>query len=159
LTKLFDSPRGAVFSDDRLYRYALWRNWGDEGGRVMFVGLNPSTADETVDDPTIRRCTGYASDWGFSGLLIGNLFAYRATRPQTLRNAAQPVGNSNEKWLRNMASAANKILVCWGNHGCLLAQDEWFVSHFDRLYCLAINMTGAPAHPLYLRKSLQPHPF
>lgn len=155
----FDSPNGAVFSDDRLYRYALWRNWGEEGKRVMFVGLNPSTANEDSDDPTIRRCIGYARDWGFSGVLIGNLFAYRATRPQALGSTDRPVGDSNEYWLQTMAADADNILVCWGNHGRLLGQDEWFVSRFSSLCCLAVNLTGAPAHPLYLKKSLRPRTY
>jgi len=155
----FSGDHGAAFSEDRIYRYALWRNWQPGGKRVLFVGLNPSTADEKHNDPTIRRCLGFARDWGFSGLLVGNLFAWRATRPEDLKKAVQAVGPENTDWLLKMDRAAGLTIVCWGNHGKLIGQDRLVTALLNRPYCIKINAGGAPAHPLYLPKSLRPKPF
>ena len=78
---------GAIFSSDRIFRYILWRTWNEQNGHLMVIGLNPSTADETQDDPTIRRCVGFARQWGYGGLYMLNLFAYRATDPSELMKA------------------------------------------------------------------------
>src|ERR1019366_6557448 len=102
--------RNAILSDCRRYRFELWRTWddllNDGNGYAMFVGLNPSTADETEDDPTIRRCTDYAQRWGYSGLCMTNLFAYRATLPQDMRGAPDPVGEGNDDHLIQCAANA-----------------------------------------------------
>ena len=95
--------RGAKFSLDRVYRYRLWRFWDKRKGIVLFIGLNPSTADEKVNDPTIRRCIGYAMDWGYGGMLMGNIFAYRNTYPETLKICGvDPIGIENDTELRAM---------------------------------------------------------
>ena len=84
---------GAIFSECKKYRYLLWRKWGKSphSKYVMFVGLNPSTADESIDDPTIRRCICFAKDWGYDGLFMANLFAYRATYPVDMFKFAEPI--------------------------------------------------------------------
>jgi hypothetical protein len=156
---LFDSATVSIFSRDEHYRYALWRNWSPNAGQALFIGLNPSTADQEINDPTIRRCIAYAKNWGYGGVLVGNLFAYRATLPQNLRKTSRPVGPDNEKWLLKMASAADLVIACWGNHGSHLNQDQSIQQLLPELHCLKLNSTGAPAHPLYLKKSLRPSPF
>ncbi|MCB0280523.1 MAG: DUF1643 domain-containing protein, partial [Calditrichaeota bacterium] len=83
---------GARFSRDRRYRYALWRTWADGNDSVLFIGLNPSQADEKENDPTIRRCISFAQDWGFSGCIVVNLFAYCTAYPGELKTIADPIG-------------------------------------------------------------------
>ncbi len=154
-----DSETGAVFSPDRVYRYALWRNWAPIGKRVLFVGLNPSTADETHNDPTIRRCIGFARSWGCSGIAVGNLFGFRATRPAALKKASDPVGEHNREWLATMSQVLDLTIVCWGNHGRFMQQDHSVIPLLVNPHCLQLNSSGTPAHPLYLKKTLFPKSF
>ncbi|MDA8965892.1 DUF1643 domain-containing protein, partial [Pseudomonadales bacterium] len=92
----------ADFSPCRTYRYALWRTWDKTEPYVLFLGLNPSTADETENDPTITRCIDFAKQLGFGGLCMANLFAFRATQPKDLKQAKDPVGDANDKWLSKL---------------------------------------------------------
>jgi hypothetical protein len=92
----------AVFSTCRRYRYVLRRIWDRSTPPAMFVGLNPSTADEVKDDPTVRRCIGYAKRWGFGGLIMTNIFAFRSTDPNALVELDDPVGPRNDAWLRRL---------------------------------------------------------
>ena len=112
--------KNATFSDCRKYRYALWRTWDSEIPYAMFVGLNPSTADETEDDPTIRRCLNYARDWGYGGLCMVNLFGFRATQPNDMKDASDPIGPDNDTYLITLAKDAGVIIAAWGNHGSYL---------------------------------------
>ena len=107
----------AEFSPDRIYRYALYRTWDETKPRVMFIGLNPSTADESKDDPTIRRCKNYAFDWGYGGLIMANLFALRATKPKIMKEHALPIGRDNNYWLESLARDAEIIIAAWGVNG------------------------------------------
>jgi hypothetical protein len=145
--------RGAVFDAAGVYRYHLWRRWSDHGPRVVFVGLNPSTADGSHDDPTIRRCMGFAERWGCAHLDVLNLFAFRATRPRDLRQSADPVGPDNPHYLESITKGADTLVACWGVHGAWqdqgvqlreLLPGPWF--------CLGLTQAGHPRHPLYLRK-------
>ena len=113
----------ARFSACRRYRFALWRRWA-EGPQVLFVMLNPSTADEDHDDPTIRRCIGFARSWGFAALAVGNLFAWRCSSPADLRSCPRPVGGSNDKWLLRLQASSVMTVAAWGNHGRLLGRSE-----------------------------------
>jgi hypothetical protein len=153
------APSGAAFSRCRRYRYALWRNWGNGGRRVLFVGLNPSTADARTDDPTMRRCRGFAKAWGFDGMLVGNLFAWRATRPRDLWRSADPVGPRNDRWLVRLAAAADLVVACWGNGGRRLDRDAAFAARHAALHCMQVNADGTPTHPLYLPAGLTPRPW
>jgi hypothetical protein len=148
--------RSADFSRDRRYRYALGRAWDDAKPTVLFVGLNPSTADHRVDDPTIRRCIRFAADWGFGRLLVGNLFAFRTPSPDVLRRAADPVGARNDLWLRRLAADADLTVAAWGNGGSFLARDRRACELLGSLHCLAITKQGSPQHPLYVRASALP---
>ena len=92
-----------IFSECRRYRYALTRIWDETGPYAMFICLNPSTADEIQDDPTVRRCINFAKSWGFAGVCMTNIFAYRATQPADMMAAADPVAPENDMWLKKLA--------------------------------------------------------
>lgn len=149
--------QGGIFSEDRAYRYALWRLHEDlsqEHGLVAFIGLNPSTADETSDDPTIRRCIGFSRRWGYRGFVMLNLFAVRATSPKVMKHHPQPVGPANDDAIREIVSKCETVVCCWGAHGSHLGRDE-AVRELLRvpgipLWCLGTTKGGQPRHPLYL---------
>src|SRR5581483_1096528 len=151
--------QAAVFSADRAYRYRLSRAWGD-GARVCFVLLNPSTADETQDDPTIRRCIGYAKDWGFGGLEIVNLFALRSTDPRALYRHLEPEGRpENDEHILQAAHDSELVIVAWGSHGSLNHRSSVVAPALKRVaptFCLSVLKDGAPGHPLYLPRSAKP---
>lgn len=148
---------GANFSRCRTFRYALWREWEIDKPKVLMIGLNPSTADATRNDPTIRRCIGFAREWGFGGLWVLNLFAYRATYPIDLKAAVDPVGPRNDEWIRRVARKVDRVVAVWGNDGGLLDRSTRVRSMLgDRLDVIRLNAGGEPAHPLYLPKGLKP---
>lgn len=150
---------GATFSPNRLYRYDLWRMWLGGEGYAMFVGLNPSTADETQDDPTIRRCIGFARAWGYAGLCMTNLFAFRATKPEEMKRAPDPVGPSNNATLLRHARGAGVVVAAWGAHGVFGKRDYWVREMLGNLHYLRLTKDGHPGHPLYLPKTLVPQPW
>lgn len=161
-------PRNTIFSPCRRYRYVLWREWGDllnpSTAFVQFIGLNPSTADETLDDPTIRRCVQYAKDWGYGALCMTNLFAFRATDPKVMIKEPDPEGPENIKHLADVAAQASVIVCAWGKDGKHQAQDAAVRQYLRcvtgvNLHCLGTNGDGTPKHPLYLKKTLVPVPF
>jgi hypothetical protein len=125
----------------------------------MFVCLNPSTADATVDDPTLRRCIGFAKSWGYGGVLTGNLFGFRATDPSALRVVSDPVGPRNNKWLTRLAHRSDLVIAGWGNDGSLYGRSSVVRQMFPDLHYLKMNQAGEPAHPLYLPSKLTPVPM
>ena len=151
-----NQPGGAIISECKQYRYALWRTWDKSLPRVMFICLNPSVADATLEDPTLRRCMDFARRWGFGGVCTGNLFAFRATEPEVLRVANNPVGSRNNYWLKRLAADAQLVVAAWGNDGSFMARSTEVRQMFADLHYFKINRSGEPAHPLYLRKSLKP---
>lgn len=163
------TERKAVFSTDRKYRYSLEIWWGDFfGPRLNFLMLNPSTADEVSNDPTVERCERRARMWGYSGVIITNLFAYRATDPQELYklDKFEALGNkfrghyTNNDHILSVACKSEATIVGWGQHGKLHGrQDEVkkFMSDIGMpLYYLKINSDGTPTHPLFVKYSLTP---
>lgn len=144
-----------MFSPCRRYRYELWRRWED-GPYCMFIGLNPSTADETIDDPTVRRCIAYAKRWGYSALCMTNIFAWRDTDPKAMKLAEEPVGPQNDETLLRIYAGAGIVIAAWGAHGRHLGRDKAVVEMFPSLHCLSQTLSGAPGHPLYLRSDLVP---
>ena len=151
--------KGAEFSTDRIYRYSLWRFW-DSGGRyAAFVGLNPSTADEKNDDPTVRRCINYAKAWGFSGLIMLNIFAFRSTDPKNLYALDDPVGPDNDFHIRSASNKAGITVAAWGTHGEHLNRGAYVATILKHPHCLATTKAGHPKHPLYLKKDLKPIPY
>jgi hypothetical protein len=150
--------RGATFDDSGAYRYALWRRWQPGGLRVAFVMLNPSTADSSIDDPTIRRCIGFAKDWGYHALTVVNLFGFRTPSPRELAAASDPIGADNDRYLVRAAREASEVVVAWGIHGALRGRAATVVPMLervatDKLVCLGRTLGGHPRHPLYLRKT------
>lgn len=147
--------KNATFSDCRKYRYALSRTWNGKKKTILFIGLNPSTANEKIDDPTIRRCINYAQNWGYGSLLMVNLFAYRATLPSELKNVKNPIGNDNDLHIIELSKKADIAVAAWGNEGTLLNRDKEIKKILPNLMCLKINKSGQPAHPLYQKKDLK----
>ena len=147
--------KNATFSDCRKYRYALSRTWNGKKKTILFIGLNPSTANEKIDDPTIRRCINYAQNWGYGSLLMVNLFAYRATLPSELKNVKNPIGNDNDLHIIELSKKADIAVAAWGNEGTLLNRDKEVKKILPNLMCLKINKSGQPSHPLYQKKDLK----
>jgi len=150
---------GATFSRDRRYRYRLWRRWDLSLPVVAFCMLNPSTADEQRDDPTIRRCIGFAHDWGYGGVEIVNLFAFRATDPRALRHAADPVGCHNDRHLARAARRATLVVTAWGARADVRrARRAMRVLSGQRrsLAHLGLTRSRQPRHPLYLPRRFRP---
>jgi hypothetical protein len=146
----------ALFSDDRRYRYWLLRQWDPQKPAVAFIGLNPSTADEKINDPTIRRCIGFAERWGYGGLLMLNLYAYRSTIPSKMwkvhRRGGDIIGGERGYVMALMGYArqhgCEQTIAAWGNdkldRHIALKSTPW------KLDCLKINDDGQPGHVLYL---------
>jgi len=142
---------GAKFSEDRVYRYLLWRKWSDFPC-AMFIGLNPSTADENVDDPTIRRCVSFAKSWGCGGIHMLNLFAFRATKPEEMKKADDPYGPDNEDFLKTNLLISDPVVACWGIHGAFKNRAVEIRKLLPSLKCFGLTKAGHPRHPLYLSK-------
>ena len=159
---MFDSA--ADFSPCRAYRYTLWRRWKDGGKIVAFVGLNPSTADEVQNDPTIRRCIGFAQDWGYDALCMTNIFAFRSTNPKLLRAVDDPVGPDNDAAILAAAYRSELVIAAWGTHGKLDGRGRAVAEQLRQamqsdLKCLGVTKHGHPKHPLYLCRDTQPQPM
>lgn len=159
-----DGPTGAVLDETRAYRYSLWRRWHEccaPSLMCAFVGLNPSTADETADDPTIRRCIGFAKRWGFGGLVMLNIFAFRATDPKDMKASRDPVGPLNDEALRSVAAVVGRVVCCWGAHGShklrgSLVKFALKTTAKRAVYHLGLSNGGHPKHPLYLSAETEP---
>jgi hypothetical protein len=123
---------------------------------VLFVGLNPSTADARQNDPTIRRCIDFARRWGYGSLAVGNIFALRTPYPRILKASTDPVGPRNDWWLRKLGSEASLVIAAWGADGAFLARSKSSRRLFDQLWCLGRTRSGEPRHPLYLRADSAP---
>ena len=149
----------AVFSPCREYRYVLSRTWLGFG-RCVFVMLNPSTATEAQDDPTIRRCIDYAKRWGYGSLYVLNIFALRSTDPRNLYNHPDPVGPDNERHFRAVLEKAALAVCAWGNNGAYMDMDRRAMAWIRRAGLtpryLKLTKAGQPAHPLYLSRKLDP---
>jgi hypothetical protein len=151
---------GADFSPCRTWRYSLTRRWAD-GPAMLVVGLNPSTADEVVSDPTITRCIGFARREGLAGLTMANLFAYRATDPDDMKAAPDPVGPENDVWLEQLAACHDVRVAAWGVHGAYLnrAGDVLTRELLGPTVCFGTTMDGFPRHPLYLASNTPLVPY
>lgn len=157
ITDWQETRTGARLSDCRKYRYMLWRQWGDQfGPMVNFIGLNPSTADETEDDPTIRRCIGFAKRMGAASMVMTNLFALRATDPKDMKAAMDPVGPDNDPTLKRIAGCGQTI-ACWGVHGAFQFRGTLVVQMLrcHGLWCFGTTKAGHPKHPLYLKSDTE----
>lgn len=156
-----DEPCGAILSADERYRYRLWRSWGySPGSTVAFIMLNPSTADASTDDPTIRKCIGFAKRWGFNRVEVVNLFAWRATNPKELPHVIEPVGRENDQVILERALAAEWVVCAWGADrfalSRALAVRRMLTGAGIHLRCLRKTQGGRPWHPLYMPYATMP---
>jgi hypothetical protein len=154
--------KSARITRDGLRRLSLWRHWDYDKPHVQWIMLNPSTADDQKDDATIRRCVAFARSWGYGGIVIRNLFSWRATDPRVLKTLGREkaVGKPFE-WEMEGTVACKKISVAaWGNHGTLFGRGEevrkFFRDQEIPLFYLKLSKTGQPCHPLYLKSDLRP---
>lgn len=152
--KIDDIPmeKDAKISPCKKFRYHLTRIWDPNGKKLFVIGLNCSTADHKKNDPTVRREIMFARDWGYGGLLKGNLFAYRTKDPKEMKKAEDPIGPENDMWISMMAAVAEKIVIAWGAHGGFMGRDRQVLKLLDkqRLWCLGTTQDGFPRHPLYV---------
>lgn len=157
MSTLTDLMSPAIFSEDRRYRYLLSRRVGLADGEVLFIMLNPSTANEIADDPTIRRCKGFARDWGYGVLTVCNLFAYCTADPDVLRRVDDPVGPDNDAHIATAASRAAIIVCAWGAFKEAAERAIEVQGDLRRAgrtpMCLGLTATGHPKHPLYIPKT------
>ena len=158
-----DAASTAVYSPCERYRYVLTRDWGGPGERVLFVMLNPSTATETQNDPTVERCERRARALGFGAFRVCNIFAFRATDPRVMRAAPDPTGPENDDAIRDGAVWADQIICAWGSHGAHLNRGAAVAAMLRAtgrpLFHLGLTKGGEPRHPLYLSYSLRPEPW
>jgi len=154
--------RSAFLSECKLFRYSLTRIWDEKLPRVLFIMLNPSTADGIADDNTIRRCRGFAEDWGYGGFYVGNLFPFRATEPTDLLASGNPLGKLNNEHIKMMALNSELIICAWGNSRIVKKLEKRFpdykpLSDLKRyLHYLELSNDGTPKHPLYLAAEIKP---
>lgn len=148
----------AVISDDGRYRYALMRYWDHDLPKLMWLMLNPSTADADQDDATIRACIAIAKNLGFGGINVGNLFAWRSTDRSVLAGVDDPVGTDNDMWLKNLAGLSGMVLCGWGTDGTLHGRDEAVKKLLwdQDMYCMQRTKHGHPQHPLYVKRDNRP---
>ena len=155
-----DAPSTAVYSDCEKYRYSLTREWDQRGKKVLFVMLNPSTATEVQNDPTVERCERRARVLKYGAFRVTNIFAWRATDPRDMKRAKDPVGPQNDTTLAEGANWADHIIAAWGAHGDHLDRGVAVADHLARLevplFHLGLTKAGHPRHPLYLPYVQQP---
>lgn len=158
-----DADSTAVYSPCTRYRYLLTRTWNTNGPRALFVMLNPSTATETQNDPTVERCERRARALGFGGFRVTNIFAFRATDPRVMRGQADPVGPDNDAAIAQSAPWANRIICAWGTHGAHLGRGAQVLTLLracgQPLWHLGLTQAGHPRHPLYIGYDRAPEPW
>lgn len=173
LKRVHDYPEptittGAIFSEDKLYRYKLWRsiekpennNHIQTFNTLTFIMLNPSVADEKNDDATIRRCVAYTKAWGYNELVVVNLFAMVSTQPNDLYSASiDPTGGmENDYYIVDSVTNSSLSICAWGNHGKYQGRGKMIrdilLSKFGKYHHLGLNKSGEPKHPLYLPKDI-----
>ena len=149
--------REAIISKCGKYRYSLVREWNKNKGKVLFIMLNPSTADDKEDDKTIIRCINFAKDWGYGGLMVGNLFAYRTTYPKELFKTKNPEGKDNLKRIKQMIKRSDLVICAWGNKQ---GSPPKYLRELSELYYLKLlDDRKTPGHPLRLKKDTKPKRF
>lgn len=156
---------GATFSPCRKYRYTLWRQWADpaDKGTMLALMLNPSTADEVANDPTVERVERRARAMGFGRLIVCNIFAFRATDPAEMKAQADPVGPENDAAILEASRQADLVLCAWGTHGSHMGRSSQIRDLLKQSgctpYCLTTTSGGEPGHPLYIPYNTKPEPW
>ena len=159
-TLLSQTHSTAIFSDCETYRFRLWRQWEAQKPYLCFVMLNPSTANEEKNDPTVERCEQRARRTGYGGVQIVNLFALRSTDPQMLYVHPEPIGAENNAAILTACQKSGTVIGAWGTHGKWMERGkeiaELLRHHKIDLHALKVNADGNPSHPLYLSYGLTP---
>lgn len=152
--------RRAVISPCQKYRYELSRYWEPPKGYVCWIMLNPSTADAHVDDPTIRRCIRFTQDWGYGGLFVVNLFAFRATDPKQMLAADDPIGPDCDTAIESAVRSSGRVICAWGTLGHHRLRGRYVLKMLGMMgvtpMCLGQTNGGHPKHPLYIRADTEP---
>ncbi len=152
------STSGAVICGP--YRYLLWREWRPDCPRLLWIMLNPSTANETEDDPTLRRCITFSRAWSYGRLEVVNLYAWRTPSPSDLACVPSPVGSENDRYIREAALRAARIIVAWGAHPLAQERARQVLALLNQpVWCLGTTRAGHPRHPLYLGRETALRPF
>ncbi len=155
--------KGAVIDKTGLYRYSLWREWDIDKSKIVFIMLNPSKADASIDDPTLRRCISFAKFWDYGSLIVVNLFAFRTASPLELKKVDNPIGKQNDRHLKKAIKLADQVVVAWGNNGKLMQRDRHVLELLSKQniqpHCLGITKSGYPSHPLYISCGEQPNAY
>jgi len=142
--------RGAVFTDRKFYRYVLWRIWDERKQCVTFIALNPSTANELRDDPTVNKMMGFAARWNGGGIYVVNLFAVVSSNPAIISEARDPVGPENDRYIKEYAAKSGITVAAWGDIALLNGRDIDVIQMVPGLKCLGKTKSGHPLHPLYV---------
>lgn len=145
------SQEGAMISPDKKHRFVLWRIWDNDLPKVMFIGLNPSTATDIKDDPTIRRLKQFVSAWGYGGFYMLNLFTYISAFPAALETAEDPIKLA-DWYLQIYGKKAEEVVFMWGSFPQAKPRAELIIKQFPEAMAFSINADGSPSHPLYLSK-------
>lgn len=157
-----DAQSEAVYSDCERYRFLLTRTWGS-GPRALFIMLNPSTATEIQNDPTVERCERRARALGYGAFRVTNIFAYRATDPKAMRAVDDPVGPGNDQAILGSLAWADTVICAWGNHGLHRGRGGEVEAKLRaagaRLHHLGLTNQRQPVHPLYISYDRQPQPW
>jgi hypothetical protein len=155
LLSAFAVESGAKFSDCRKYRFVLYRIWDKSKPMIMFVGLNPSTANETKDDATIRRVKSMANSWGYGGVYMLNCFPFISTNPDDLKVCDKL--EENDLWLYTISLKCKEVVFAWGNFDIVVekSRDIALTQLFPNAKCLIKNKNGSPRHPLYVPSTIQ----
>lgn len=147
------------FSDCKKYRYTLSASWNRSLPEVLFIGLNPSLANEFKLDPTVNKCVRLAKKWGYGKVELINLFGLITPYPQMLFESKDPIGIENDSWITKKLHDYQNTIAIWGNHGTYKNRYLSVLEKVERPLCLKINKTGMPAHPLYLKESVLPFSY
>jgi len=152
-TKPEYTTKGAILSADGVYRYSLKRIWDETKPKVLFIMLNPSTADADKDDRTIGRIVNFAQSWGYGGAYVANLYAFRSTDPKGIETTADPIGPDNRQHIQSLIGSVDRVLYAWGNEK---TEPQWLRELVKEPFCIALSKKGIPRHPLYLSGDSQP---
>ena len=143
----------AIISADNVYRYRLERIWDEGKPKVLFIMLNPSTADALEDDATISKIVKFAHRWGYGGVYVANLYAFRSRHPKDLKTTSDPIGPENKEHIQSLLGSVDRVFYAWGNDE---KEPLWLRELVKDPFCIALSTKGIPRHPLYLRDDSEP---
>lgn len=139
--------KGAIFSDCKMYRYALWRIWDEKNPIAMCIGLNPSTANEIDDDKTIQNLIHVLCSYDYGGYYMMNLFSMISAHPEDLRSCPNPI-KDNDRYLKEISLKCDDVIFCWGNFKQAEYRAKKIIPMFPKALCFGKTASGKPMHPL-----------